>query len=274
MELYFEIGQKMFYELNELQHSIPNSKKRTEKSILLVSEALTQLRIQVRDRGFKSQEDEIHFFKTIKPEIYSHLILYSKILDIEVKRPVLSMNKLKVYIGHKKKEFRYLIQDNLEFIQYYQNEHTHFDKFYFLRNVDCLHSMNQNSIIYYDPEFSTSHSYLVANIKAFDLLIKYLESSGKPEVPNQFNHSPLTWTDSKASLVELIYAIHHSKVINNGNTEIKDLSNVFGQLFNIDLKDIYKIFHEINSRKNDRNKFINKLLNDSNDNLNEYYDLK
>lgn len=274
MEIYFDIGQKMFYELNELQQTILNPKKRTEKSILLVSEALTQLRIKVRDRGFKSQEDEIQFFKTIKPDIYSHLILYSKILDIEAKRPVLSMNKFELYINRKKKEFRYLIQDNLEFIQYYQNELTHFDKFYFLRNVDCLPSMNQNSTVYYDPEFSTSHSYLVANIKAFDMLSIYLESSGKSEVSNQFNQSPLAWTDSKASLVELIYALHRSNVINNGNAEIKDLSNVFGQLFNIDLKDIYKTFHEINLRKNDRNKFINKLLNDSNDDLNEHYDLK
>jgi len=57
----------------------------------------------------------------------------------------------------------------------------------------------------------------------------------------------------------LIYALYHSRVINNGNLEIKELANELQKLFNIELGDFYKIYSEIRLRKKSRTKFLDDL---------------
>ena len=71
------------------------------------------------------------------------------------------------------------------------------------------------------------------------------------------NH--LHWTGSKTDLVELIYALKTSGVINNGDYQIKELIGVFSDIFNIELGNFYKTFSEIRNRANNQTKFINKL---------------
>jgi hypothetical protein len=49
-------------------------------------------------------------------------------------------------------------------------------------------------------------------------------------------------------LVELIYALHASGSINNGQTEIRELAAFFEQAFNVRITDIYRTFLELKSR--------------------------
>ena len=71
----------------------------------------------------------------------------------------------------------------------------------------------------------------------------------------------LQWTSSKTALTELIYALHHSRSINNGNADIKEIASVLQKVFHFDLGNFYKIFSEIKSRKTDRTKFLDNLSN-------------
>jgi len=45
--------------------------------------------------------------------------------------------------------------------------------------------------------------------------------------------SNANWTESNASLVELIYALQSLGAINNGNIEINELAQIFEKMFNI-----------------------------------------
>lgn len=58
----------------------------------------------------------------------------------------------------------------------------------------------------------------------------------------------LQWTDSKTALVELIYALHSTGSVNNGKTEIRELTAFFEQIFNIKLTDIYRTYLDIKIR--------------------------
>ncbi|WP_417943625.1 RteC domain-containing protein [Flagellimonas abyssi] len=42
------------------------------------------------EKPFPSKEDEIYFFKHVKPQIFSKLIYYIKLFNIESKRPLRS----------------------------------------------------------------------------------------------------------------------------------------------------------------------------------------
>ena len=45
------------------------------------------MRDLVLKNGFENQQDEIEFFKKVKPKVYSQLIYHNQIFKIESKRP-------------------------------------------------------------------------------------------------------------------------------------------------------------------------------------------
>jgi hypothetical protein len=71
--------------------------------------------------------------------------------------------------------------------------------------------------------------------------------------------SNLFWTSHKVDLVELIYSLHSSKVLNNGKTEIKELASFFEQAFNIELDSLYRTYIELRGRKKNPTKFLDFL---------------
>jgi len=74
----------------------------------------------------------------------------------------------------------------------------------------------------------------------------------------QFN-SKLFWTGNKVDLIELIYALHATGVVNSGTADIKGIASIYEQMFNIELGDFYRTFLEIRSRKINNTKFIDSL---------------
>lgn len=68
-----------------------------------------------------------------------------------------------------------------------------------------------------------------------------------------------TWTSSKTSLIELIYALYSQGVFDNGNKDIKQIAEYFEKVFNINLGDFYHTYMELKSRKINRTKFIDTL---------------
>jgi hypothetical protein len=67
------------------------------------------------------------------------------------------------------------------------------------------------------------------------------------------------WTGNKIFLIELAYGIHHTEMVNSGNSEIKDIVQGFEQMFNIELKEYSRSFLEIKRRKIDRTKFLDLM---------------
>ena len=121
-----------------------------------------------------------------------------------------------------------------------------------------------------DPEFTTSHDYLVSKIIAHDLLIVFFSNELKILKNKKLNAvvieevkpavlKDLNWTGTKTDLVELIFALKESGVLRNGRAELKKIKNVIELLFEIELGNIYKIFEQIKAREKDQTKFIDSL---------------
>ncbi len=72
-----------------------------------------------------------------------------------------------------------------------------------------------------------------------------------------FNHK---WTTKPIYLTEMIYALQSYRCIDNGDVTIEDLSSLFGQIFNIDLKNINLSYNDIKKRNGDsRTYFLDEL---------------
>ncbi|MDN3725117.1 RteC domain-containing protein [Aequorivita sp. SDUM287046] len=67
------------------------------------------------------------------------------------------------------------------------------------------------------------------------------------------------WPGQKVDLVELIYALQASGVVNNGNIGIRQFGSTLEHIFNIDLGDCYRTFQEIKLRKTNQSKLLNLL---------------
>src|SRR5688500_5735346 len=83
---------KLFAEFEEKLQQIDNEQeanvlKKAEASIIIVHEFLRQLKEIASSHRFKKQDEEIFFFKHVKPQFFSKLIYFTKIFNIESKRP-------------------------------------------------------------------------------------------------------------------------------------------------------------------------------------------
>lgn len=238
----------------------------SERGIKLSCQALKEIRQKVLTHTFGSAEEEILFFKEIKPRLYSKVIYYVKLFHIESRRPRGSNHSQIAYLNHQIDEVQLFFEENFEFYHYYRRNSCALDQQYFMRGNADFKLYLDNFYSFIDESFCTSHDGLVATILAYDMLIVHLKSEinkledqrGKEKgftatFPNFF------WTANKVDLVELIYALNDHGAINHGRASIKELTALFEQLFHIDLGNFYHAFIEIRARKNGRSKFLDAL---------------
>ncbi|MGG7036009.1 MAG: RteC domain-containing protein, partial [Flavobacterium sp.] len=216
--------------------------------------------------NFKSDLEEIHFFKDIKPQFTSRLVYYNAVYNIETKKPNGGNRILKKYYNNELIKLKAFFDNELEFYKYYRSGSTYLDYKYFLRGKFDIKMSLDSYYFETDTDFSTSHDYKVAKILANDLIQLYLEnqlimidnkdSSEKLQVNHKIKQ---TWTGSKVALIELLYALHSEKVFNNGTSDLKDIAEYFEKIFEIDLGQYHRAFLEIRMRKSDQTKFLNSL---------------
>ena len=264
---YEDILKKLDYELNILEIEEEDILVRAEKGIKLAKQTLKKVRSIIVDYEFKTKLDEISFFKCTKPKIYSKLIYYVKLFNIEGKRPRGSNKSQVKYLNNYIEKLQTYFNDNLDFYHYYRREATVFDEQYFLRGKADIRLFPDSFHFFVDEQFATSHDSTVATILAYDLLIVHLKRE-IDKLENNGNYASLrllqsktkiTWTAHKIYLIELIYALHSTDVINNGTVDIKDIAYFVEKTFKVELGDYYRAFLEIRMRKNGRTKFLDIL---------------
>ena len=267
---YDELIEKLEYDLTQLKTQTQDIIMLIEKAIGICEHVILNLRGMVANNSFSTQEEEVYFFKHIKPQVFSKLIFYIKLFEIEAHR----IN------GNKRPEIKYLkkvlqelhryFEENIELCQYYWRKQTYLDHLYFVRGKTNhrIHPDNITNLV--DPQFSTGYDQTLANIMAHETLIKYvgneiekiknnLEDNQTGGDINTF-HSGAEWTGPTVALVELIYALHSAKVINDGKLEIKEIAEMFEKMFNVKLGDYYRIFIDIRSRKIHHTRFLDSMI--------------
>jgi len=236
-------------------------------AINLCASAYNELRESLVKNGFNSTEEEIHFFKVIKPNVLGEYLFYSKLFEIKTKMPVASIKKQKKFLINMIFQGQQFFKENNEFYQYYRSGSDHLDDKYFVR-TKTICSINPYHIAV-DLFFSTSHDYTLATIKANERIIAYCTTAinklrtQKLQKISQSGLIPvktnLFWTGSKTAMIELIYAVHSTGVINNGKADIKELVNAFESILNIKLSRFYHTFFEMRLRKTDRTSFLDLM---------------
>jgi hypothetical protein len=240
--------------------------KSSQLCIDVCLKALGKLRNIIHKHKFRTQNEEIKFFKETKPKFLSPLIYHLKVFKIESRKPNGGDKIRKKYLLNELEKLKHYFDSNLDFYRYFRTQSNYLDHKYFLRGKYDIRLTVDSFFFEADERFCTSHDFKVAKILAHDRLQVYLEdelSNLERKETNMITQDApkvkLFWTESKTALIELIYALHSEGAIDNGKADIKDIADMFAHLFNVELGDYYRTFLEIRVRKTGRTKFIDSL---------------
>lgn len=231
-------------------------KKSLENSRVL-GEAFDRLKEFIINYRFADEAEEILFFKEIKPKIFCHLIYYRKVYNIEMNRPVASLDAQRVYLKNKLDAIQEYNNKILDFYRYYRSCADYLDAAYFVRGKPDMEQYLETFYYERDPQFSTNCDFKVARILANDMLQAYLLSELEELDNSQHNVSSgafpkikLTWTGSKTDLIELIYALDIVGCFNGGKVPLNQITAYFVNIFNIDLgNNIARNFYDMRIRQ-------------------------
>lgn len=276
MNKIYQISEELTSIVREKELEMSDIIKDVPPTILLLENGFIDLKNIVSNFTFPSKRDEIMFFKEIKPQLFSKLIFFRKIYQLELNRPISNYKTIRVYLEREHERINLFYNRNTEFIQYYRSGKANFDEYYFVRGRKDMELNLESFYFERDPRFSTHFDFKVARLLANDMLaahlnyqlskLKYQEEN---DFPTDIEIPSAQWTDKKTALTEIIYGIYEEKSINFGNIEIKSLATIFGRIFNVDLNDIYHIYLEIRSRKTNRTEFLNRLIKTLNKRMDE-----
>ncbi len=263
MNLFFK---EIIYEIETKHKSIElQSKESTLVSvrnmIMFISEKLESIKKHVLSNNFNSLNEEILFFKEIKPTIHGFLVFYKHIHNVESTCPIGNSKKITIHYNTylkrlSKSNKKYYGQDS--FYEYVKSGRTDKDELYFSRHQsnDIIYKGNE-TLTFIDLHFTTFYDSILSLIIAEEKLNSYLENKINPFYKNHSLKEKLNWSNSKSSMIELIYALHVSKSIPQSN--IRKIASVFEQVFDIKLGDIHHTYHRMKYRTESRTLFLDQL---------------
>lgn len=263
IEFSEELQTKMKRELSDLD-SNQDELIRAGKSLSVMRELIGNLKSFVRDYTFTDQTEEINFFKHTKPELISQYIYHEKLFAIRLFDSFKDAKSRQANYYLILRKLERFAERNREFYEYCMSGESYLDQHYFTQNVSTSKPLNR------DEHFTTVYDEKLAKILANELLKKHLMSSLQRAHQEESGGPMLNWTAPKASLIELIYALHSMEVFNRGTADIKLIASAFENFFNISLGNYYRVIQEIRIRKSGQTNFLDQLKGKLLKRLNEY----
>jgi hypothetical protein len=255
-----KVIEKLLSELTdglvEIEERNLTAEKRLSSSLLLIRTQLKQLRNEVKSRPFITKQEQIYFFKHVKPIFLSKKIGALERYNLAVSKPVGTSEKLIQFYEKELEIIQRFFSQQAFMYQYYRSESSELDELYFLPGAE-IPSILVPEFGESDPEFSACGDYLFAKFKAFEILQEFIANELLSiEKPNRGSFSrpgrgkdPLKWTGDQVNVIELGYSIWLSGQINNGDAALADIMYWLSQSLDIDLTRYTRRFDEIKARK-------------------------
>jgi len=241
-----------------------------ERSLQAVAERVRELKTFMANYRFTDAEEEVAFFKHQMPPVYSWLIYYLRIYEIECKMPKTGKDLQKEFLHQEYRKIKDFLWTNMEFKRYMSVGTTALDELYFRRSdQQDAFSLEDYSYLIADSVIATPHSFKAAQIAAFESLLGHIEQT-IGELDNTAAPRPrarLRFTGKKAYAIELVYALYATRVINNGDAGIQPIASAVEEMFGIDLGNYYRVGQGFRIRKNPT-VFVDFMK----ECLNKYYD--
>ena len=263
-----KILSKIHHQEDKLSSQMMQMVDEAYQMTLFLNEMLGTIKAKVIKDNFANEQQEIEFFKNIKPQVLGKLIYYNKVFRIETSCPVSNGEIHQSYYENLLKALKSEYKESIcneDFYRYYRAGRTDRDHTYFRLGQINYHDGLKSGVFEIDLSFSTYYDNKIAYIIANELLYTYMITKINPEINpdmimiNGDTNKDISWTNSQNALIELIYALYASNSIAYGKIGIRKLALIFQVLFQTPLNDIHHSFHRMKTRAGSRTAFLDQL---------------
>lgn len=263
---FTKVCEKFDKELEAVKISSSDILERSTMAINLSHNFLRNLRVNIQKCGFENKTAEINFFKKIKQIPLTPLIYYSEIRSFEIQFPKGNIDCQRKHITKKINKMNQFFLYHLEFGQYIDLKHTHFDEQYYTRDFFETYHMYSSNFYFQDPDFSTSRDMLLGKFNAFTQLVIYLNKRlhslklhSVVTETTKISNDKLMWPFTNTDWVELVYALSSAGVKQKNRLNISNVSKSLEETFDYIPKDLYRTYQDIKNRKNSKTIFLDSL---------------
>lgn len=218
---------------------------------------LSQYRKYIYNYSFKDTQEEIFFFKEVKQYPQVHVFYYSYLWKYYSTCAVTG-EPFKIDLIKKEIEKAALfLKKHLKIFQYKKLNTCCHDTYYFTRPKE---ENITTSNLSFDILFTSAKDILFSKCEAQEKYLRFLEGELSTMLGREESGplSKMNWTGSKVDLTELVYALHLSGKIHNGNLTLKELVLYFEKEMGINLGDYHHTFLRLRDRSTP-SKFIDSL---------------
>ena len=225
-----------------------------------VREILSELYAFMDTQDFLDRETEIRFYKVYLPLFRSEQLYYADLVFIETNRPLGTKKQTIRYFSGLLKEKELFFRRNNFLYRYYCLGRKDLDEELFSKKeTQLFKSPLFRTEEEYLSDCSTSLSLIMANERISAFLKKSIREleTGKNETSVPKSH--MLWTDSKAALIELAYALHSRGSVNQGKSDVKSIIQILEETFNVETGNFYRTFQSMRIRKKNRTVYLDNL---------------
>jgi hypothetical protein len=259
-------------ELAMLNLELENPLIQIDSACKLVDDAMSELKDYLIQYKFQSDEEEIEFYKDYMTDFLKDAVFYTEVFNLESIKKVGTKKSMRQYYEQELRSIQNYLDSHQTLYNYLLLENTDKDRTYFLRSSEApvyKPSLFRHTL---DTRFCPVFTLYFGRIKGVLEISKHIYSqlrklNGNLTLGHSAKRPQLNWTGKKVDLVELVYALKVSGVINHGRAEIREISRVFETLFGMNFQDIYRTYTEISIRKKSRTAFLDFLTERLEDHL-------
>ena len=228
---------------------------RNGKALGSIRQIINELKQFTITYTFNNKEEEIRFFKEIKPVLLSQYFYYKRIFALALFDSFRDRRSRIDNYYRVLQKLQSFASKHQTFYEYCMAGSTYLDSTYFIRNRQNLSGVDQ------DEKFTTGYDKILSKILAHELTKQFVLTSIRKlqdDRAGTTSHS-IPWTGSKIALVELIYSLHATRVLNYGKADVKQIALSFEEVFSIDLSNYARMFSDIKIRKSGQTNFLDQL---------------
>lgn len=225
------------------------------RSLTAIRQIIVELKEFTINYKFKNTEEEIRFFKEIKPVLLSQYYYHKRIFALALFDSFRDRRSRIENYYRVLQRLQNFARKHQAFYEYCMAGSTYLDTNYFTRNRQNIASVDQ------DEKFTTGFDKMLAKVLAHELIKQFVLAAIRKLQEDRSNSSscPIPWTGSKIAIIELIYALHATGVLNYGKSNVKQIALCFEEVFSIDLSNYARMFSEIKIRKSGQTNFLDQL---------------
>lgn len=228
----------------------------------ILGEAFNSLKKFILSYEFQDASEEIHFFKNVKPRLCARLIYYRTIYNIEMNRPLGSVEAQQKYFYKELEDIQDFTNKRLDFYRYWRSGKTSLDDIYFRRGKTDMELYMESFYYELDPIFSTNYDFKVARMLANDMLQIFIRSKldaleeSRRRISDNSTKLNVSINAKKTDIIELLYALDTLNFFEEKS--LTQVTTIVEDTFNINLGNVSRTFSEMKSR-NIPTPFLDKM---------------